>query len=101
HVSQFTDISRPVVFFKKFQGLRRKFLLIDPLLFSDLIVKEIYQNWNIIPSFIQWRNLDKDHRQPVKKIFPEFFLFYFFFKVFIGRSNYPNIYFNILIATYP
>ena len=93
-IFQFPHIPRPVISPKNFFLTVRYFLIVR-------FRKEAEQRQNIVFSGPQRRNFQRDHAEPVKKIFPEFSLGDHLFQILVGGSDDTDIDIDDFIASDP
>src|SRR5258706_9458498 len=91
HVLQFTNVSRPRILLHGFQRT-----LLDLANFPSHAGRQprrevIYQHRNIIHTFAQRRNLNRENIQPIKKVHAKSTVVNFPFKIFVGSCDDPNV----------
>ena len=60
----------------------------------------LHQQRDVLFPFVQGRNTEHDHAEPVIKVFTEITLLNLFLQVFVGGGYHAHIHRNLLIAAY-
>ena len=70
-VFQLTDIARPVELLQVCNNISRQGFCFNFQLTCSSVEKMVHQQWNILETLAQWRNLDTNDIQTVKQVFTE------------------------------
>ena len=100
-VLQLTNVARKAIRQQRVNQPGTEACDMAPMTATEMAQKVAHQQRNIFASLPQWRQVNREHIQPIEQVLAKTASLHFVAQVKVGRGDNPHIHLNGRSATYP